>query len=415
MTREGNETVKILLLCYEYPPLGGGGGVGAQQYAEAWARNGHMVTVLTGRARGLEFRERINNVDIIRVPTLGRGGRATASLLSMLSYLVFGSLYVLLHMRDFAAKKIVNTHFAVPTGPLGVLASKALRIPNVLTIIGGDIYDPSKKTSPHRNRIMRCINAVIINSSTTVVAISSDTKRRAEMHYRIKKEIKIINYGFVPVDLPTTSGNHLARENGYYYLIGVGRLVKRKGFEYLVRCLNLLPPTIRLIIVGDGPLETYLRDLADKNRVEDRVIFTGYLRRHEIYEYLQEADCFVLPSLHEGLGIVVQEAMYAGLPVVCSDEGGQVDLIRNGRNGILVKPADVRMLADAILTIYENEELADEMGNHNREDIKKYYMSANCEEYIDLFEDVLKESKSDRVRVKEARTPPADEVCSGRG
>jgi glycosyltransferase involved in cell wall biosynthesis len=100
---------------------------------------------------------------------------------------------------------------------------------------------------------------------------------------------------------------------------------------------------------------------------------------------LQVSDCFVLSSLHEGLGIVVQEAMCAGLPIVSSDNGGQVDLIHNGRNGVLVRPMDSQALSSAIKEIYSHPDTANEMGRNNKNDIIRCYMPVNREEYINLF------------------------------
>ncbi|MGH7273332.1 MAG: glycosyltransferase family 4 protein [Nitrospiria bacterium] len=383
--------MNILVLCFEYPPIGGGGGIGAKQYAEAWACKDHSVTVLTSWAPGLAFRETVNGVDIIRVSVVRRSDRATATFLSMLSYIISGFIYVLFHLGEFRHTEVANTHFAIPTGPLGFLVSRVLRIPNVLTIIGGDIYDPSKKSSPHRSAVLRLINTLLMNRADSVVAISSETKRRAGEYYNVRKEIRVINYGFVPVELPQRKGLYLQDEDGIYYLIAVGRLIERKGFEYLIESLKLLPARIRLVIIGDGPLESQLKDVVRRNDLTERVILAGYRSRDEVYGYLRDADCFVLSSLHEGLGIVVQEAMFAGLPIVCTDNGGQVDLVKNGRNGILIKPRDVTMLADAILKFYDNRDFASIVGWNNREDIGAYYIERNCEEYIDVLREAIKE------------------------
>jgi L-malate glycosyltransferase len=375
----------ILVLCYEYPPIGGGGGVGAQQYAEAWAAAGHKVHVLTSWDRGLPRRERLRGVDVIRVTAFGKKNRATATNISMLCYLTFGFGYLVAHRKDFRDVTVINTHFSIPTGPLGLAASKLLSVPNVLTIIGGDIYDPTKRSSPHRNLLLRHCNRIIIDSATDVVAISSDTKKRAEEHYRVRKDIKVINYGFNPPEGNGSRRDALGLSDQKYYLIAVGRLVKRKGFEYLLRSLRDLPTGIHLLLVGDGPEERELREVAAQAGVSERVSFLGYQTRERILEYLQAADCFVLSSLHEGLGIVVQEAMSAGLPVVATDNGGQVDLIRDGRNGILVKPMDSTALASAIERIYSDRDKAAEMGRNNRKDIGRFYMPANCLEYIRIF------------------------------
>jgi glycosyltransferase involved in cell wall biosynthesis len=161
--------------------------------------------------------------------------------------------------------------------------------------------------------------------------------------------------------------------------------VKRKGFEYLIESLQYLPAEIQLLIIGDGPLEQELRNVAIRTGGGDRVSFLGYQTRERIWEYLQVTDCFVLSSLHEGLGIVVQEAMCAGLPIVSSDNGGQVDLIHNGRNGVLVKPMDSQALSSAIREIYSHPEMAAEMRRNNMNDIKRCYISDNCQEYVKLF------------------------------
>jgi glycosyltransferase involved in cell wall biosynthesis len=377
--------LNILVLCYEYPPIGGGGGVGAMQYAEAWAEAGHKVTVLTSWDKGLQRREQLRGVELIRVPTFGKKNRATATNLSMLCYLTFGFAYLTSHFSDFKKVEVINTHFSIPTGPLGMAASKLFALPNILTIIGGDIYDPTKRSSPHRSAILRFFNRIFINSATHVVAISSDTKKRAEEHYNIRKEISVINYGFTPPERTNTNRSELGLSEQKYYLIAVGRLVKRKGFEYLIESLKDLPTEIQLLIIGDGPLEQELGNTASRAGVGDRVSLLGYQTRERIWEYLQVSDCFVLSSLHEGLGIVVQEAMCAGLPIVASDNGGQVDLIRNGRNGVLVRPMDSHALSSAIKEIYSHPDTADEMGRNNMNDIKRCYMLDNREEYIKLF------------------------------
>jgi glycosyltransferase involved in cell wall biosynthesis len=303
----------------------------------------------------------------------------------MLCYLTFGFAYLTSHFSDFKKVEVINTHFSIPTGPLGMAASKLFALPNILTIIGGDIYDPTKRSSPHRSAIFRFFNSIIINSATNVVAISSDTKKRALEHYKIKKDINVINYGFTPPERKKIIRSDVGLSEDTYYLIAVGRLVKRKGFEYLIESLKDLPTEIQLLIIGDGPLEQELGNTASRAGVSGRVSLLGYQTRERIWEYLQVSDCFVLSSLHEGLGIVVQEAMCAGLPIVASDNGGQVDLIHNGRNGVLVRPMDSHALSSAIKEIYSHPDTADEMGRNNMNDIKRCYMSDNREEYIKLF------------------------------
>lgn len=387
--RVGGDPLTILLACYEYPPIGGGGGVGAKQYAEAWASKGHEVTVLTSRAGGLPAREQIRGVNVVRVGTLGKKERATSTALSMLTYLVSGFVHLMRHRSSYADVQIVNTHFSLPTGPLGWAAAMLLSSPQLLTIIGGDIYDPSKASSPHRHWLLRVANRLLIDAADEVVAISSDTRKRAVEHYGIERDIQVINYGFAPPTADDIEGVDRCEGEGRFRLIAVGRLVPRKGFEYLIRALGQLPPDVHLWIVGDGPHEDELRAVAAEEGVEKRVDWLGYQSRARIYGLLRAADCFVLSSLHEGLGIVVQEAMWAGLPIVATDNGGQVDLVVHGRNGLLVPVADASALAGAVRSVRKDPETASRMADANRRDIQKYRVDTNSEEYVTLFRAML--------------------------
>ncbi|HXK61035.1 MAG TPA: glycosyltransferase family 4 protein [Acidobacteriota bacterium] len=387
--RQGaNNGMRILLFCYEYPPIGGGGGVGAQQYAEAWVRAGHEVTVVTSRAPGLAARELVGGVDVVRVFAGSRKDRATASFLSMALYNFTGALHLAANWRKLRRFELINTHFAIPSGPLGWLAAKAFRLPHVLTIIGGDIYDPSKRSSPHRFAALRVVNSWIMNSADRVIAISSDTRKRAEEHYRVRNKIEVINYGFTP--LPPAEEIRLPEplDPRCFYLIGVGRLVSRKGFDVAIRALRHLPDRIHLLLVGDGPLEKDLRLIAQREDVSDRVHFLGFLPRAEIQCLLRMSQCFVLSSWHEGLGIVVQEAMDAGLPVVATNNGGQVDLIRHGHNGFLVEPGDHLGLAEAVRTLYDEPALCEQMGQNNREEVRRLYMDENHALYLNVFNEL---------------------------
>jgi glycosyltransferase involved in cell wall biosynthesis len=146
---------------------------------------------------------------------------------------------------------------------------------------------------------------------------------------------------------------------------------------------------VELLLVGDGPLEAELKTLSRAEGVEERVRFLGFQTREAIHALLRRADCYVLSSLHEGLGIVVQEAMDAGLPVVATDNGGQVDLIRSPRNGLLVPPGDPVALAEAIRAVRDDPALADSMRRNNLADIRELNMESNSERYLDLFRELL--------------------------
>lgn len=376
----------ILVLCYEYPPLGGGGGVGVRDYAEAWAAKGHQVTVLTRGSNALPVEEESDALRVIRLRVGGRYDRATATNRAMLGYLIAGSVWIARSRAALADVDVINTHFAIPTGPLGMLANRILGLPNVLTIIGGDLYDPSKKSSPHRHLWSRIANRRIIASADSVIAISSDTRERAQRYFGIRRPIQVIPYGFsTPVDYAPQPTDDTARQDEFFRLIAVGRLVARKGFDTLLRSLALLPPQVRLEVVGEGPLLEPLQDLATELGVTNRVTWSGYVVGRSTVLYRMEcADCFVLSSLHEGLGIVVQEAMFAGLPIIATDNGGQTDLVTDGENGLLVCAGDPEAIANAVLELMDDRERGRTMGSKGRDRIASLAMSLNSEEVLQV-------------------------------
>ncbi len=135
--------MKILMVNYEYPPLGGGGGIAMMEVAEELARR-HSVHVLTSGAAGLDptWQHPSLELTVHRAAVVGRKDRATASFPSMLSFLPSGVREgnKLLQSAQF---DLINTWFAIPSGITAGWIARKSGVPHVLTVIGGDIYDPS--------------------------------------------------------------------------------------------------------------------------------------------------------------------------------------------------------------------------------------------------------------------------------
>lgn len=123
-------------------------------------------------------------------------------------------------------------------------------------------------------------------------------------------------------------------------LLSVGELSKRKNHEIVIRTLpQIKDKNVIYAICGKGALESYLKKLADKLGVSDRVFLLGF--RTDVTEICKAADIFIFPSLQEGLPVALMEAMACALPVVCSKIRGNTDLITRGRNGYLFDPDNV--------------------------------------------------------------------------
>ncbi len=316
---------RVLIVTYEYPPLGGGGGVIIEALAEELAKQ-IDVTVLTSGRAGLAETEKRDRLEIVRVPVWMRNAEATASLVSMLSFfpLSLGRGFALLRSRPF---DLVHSSFAVPSGPSGLCLARRAGIPHVLTVHGGDLYDPSKRLSPHRTPGLRQTVRWVIRGSDRVVAQSTDTARRTREIY-VDRQIDRIPLAFRPMQCAPVSRASLGLAESDRVLVTVGRLVARKGLDQLLRVVaKLADPALRLVVVGEGPERPALVRACAELGIAERVRFTGFVSEEQKWKILSTADLYVSTTLHEGFGIVFLEALSRGLPVICYDKGGQIDFI----------------------------------------------------------------------------------------
>ncbi|NSW57081.1 MAG: glycosyltransferase family 4 protein [Armatimonadetes bacterium] len=373
--------MRILLVNYEYPPLGGGGGTALRDIAEELATR-HDIMVLTSGNRSLLAREMVGGVQVARIPVPGRGMRAVASIASMAGFMWAGRRDGPRIARDFAPD-VVNTWFALPSGPVGATISRALDRPNLLTIIGGDIYDPSKFTSPHRWPVTRAIVRGAIRGADGICAISSDVRERAGRHYGVDTgQIEVIPLGLPEPRFERLSRDELGLPQDAFIAIAIGRLIPRKAFDRLIDALALTADRgIRLVIVGDGPLRKALEAHAAARGVGDRVTLTGWVDETRKFQLLAACDVFSLASLHEGFGIVYLEALHCGLPVVTSPDGGQRDFLRDGENSLLVHSNTPAEYARCWRTLAEDPQLRRRLGDGARRTAGNYSITRTAQRY----------------------------------
>jgi glycosyltransferase involved in cell wall biosynthesis len=163
--------------------------------------------------------------------------------------------------------------------------------------------------------------------------------------------------------------------DGARVLAFTGRLVPHKGVDVIVRSLPQLPKDVRLLVVGRGPRLPELHVLARRLGVDDRIRFCPDVSDAELPQYLRAADLFVFPSQNrlEGFGLVVAEALAAGLPVVIADMPGVREVIEPGKEGLLVEPMIQRDLVAKLTTLLEDPELRRTMGIAGRKRAEERY------------------------------------------
>jgi glycosyltransferase involved in cell wall biosynthesis len=380
--------MKILFCNYEYPPLGGGGGVVMAALAKQLAQR-HDVTVLTSRAGQLPSSAFEDGVRVIRVPVFFRRQLAVANLPSMFAYLPSGFVRGLRLDREHRFD-VINTHFVVPTGPLGHALSRLYRVPNIVSVHGGDLFDPSKGSSPHRHATMRGAVRWLLNRADGIVGQSRDTVRHVSAIYGVDRPVELIPLGIErppPPPAATRNANPFDLPSGAFVMATVGRLVPRKAIPQLIDVIAATKlPNAHLLIVGGGPESQAIAERARAHGIERRIRLLGQTNEEDKYAALRMADVFVTTSQHEGFGLVFLEAMAQGLPIICYDRGGQTDFLRTGETGVVVPLNDQARFRDAILALHSAPDARRRYGQHNLARVEEFFIDTCAARYERIFE-----------------------------
>ncbi|MBI4729500.1 MAG: glycosyltransferase family 4 protein [Acidobacteria bacterium] len=371
--------MRILLVNYEYPPLGGGGGVLTRTLARALAAD-HDVVVLTSRPHGLPAEAFEDGARILRVPILARRDPNRATLASLASYPPAARARAARLLRTWTPG-VVHSFFAIPSAPAGAWAARRAGAPHALTLIAGDLHDPTRRLSPDRFPPMGALVRRIVTRADAAVAISTDVARRAR-EITGREDIEVVPCAIDEVPLPARDRAALGWAEGEIVVVTVARLIRRKGLDTLVRAAARTG--VRLEIVGDGPERDELERLARETGA--RAVFAGPLPAAERDRRLVSADLFALSSQHEGFGLAILEAMRAGLPVIATSAGGPADFVEEAASGHLVAPGDEAALADRIARLAADPAARRRMGEAARAAAARFSPTAMAARYLEVYE-----------------------------
>lgn len=365
--------MKILVLNYEYPPLGGGAGPVCRQLCELYARRGHQVEVVTMGFRGLPRREFLNGVDITRVPAI-RKHQATCDTMEMISYVVSAMPVVVKRLIN-NRYDIAHCHFVVPTGLLAWLTIHFRHIPWVITSHGSDIpgFNPDRFTREHR--IMTPLLRWIMRSASQVVSPSLYLKDLIDRNTGFSNVMHIPN----GIDVHRFAPRAKARK-----ILMTGRLLPRKGFQHVLHALSGLETDFEVHLAGDGPLRAEMESIARNLRCN--VIFHGWLEHDSpvLRELYETSSIFCLPSKTENASVALLEAMSSGMAVIASNTAGSPETV--GDTGRLVAPEDVEGLRRCLTELMKDDELRKKLGDQARQRIlDNFDWEIIGSKYLDLF------------------------------
>ena len=373
--------MRILLVSYEYPPVGAGAATAGRAIAKALIELGHRVIVLTGRFQGLPPRYEDQGIIIHRVPSLRRR-MDRSDVVEMTSFLAAGLMFV---------PKIVRTHrvegaivfFSMPCGPIGLFGRWICGVPYIISLRGGDV--PGAEPSLNfLHRFLSPIRRTVLKNSIAIVANSDGLRKMAETADRFP--VQVIPNG-VDIEFFIPAHSKPARNESLLRILFVGRFQQQKNLPFLFRQVaQLAPTTFELHLVGDGPEKQRLERLARKLGIASAITWHGWLPPAALPQMYQSADCLVNPSLYEGMSNVVLEAMACGLPVIASRVPGNAELVGEGETGFLFDLQEPDSLMNAIGQLMNDRDLCARLGAAARNRVTKNFSWSNvARAYLALF------------------------------
>lgn len=276
-------------------------------------------------------------------------------------------------VRRTFAYDLVHAHNAVPSGDAWRLASARLRAhpaPLVVSVHGGDVLYTAPRAPGGAAAVQDALS-----SARLVLANSTGVAELARA--RGARETAVVHLG---TDLPPASW--VARREGAPALVTVAHLVARKRHADVLRVLAVLAsrhPTLRYVIVGDGPERPMLEELASRLGVTDRVEFRGQLAPDEAIEVARRGTLFVMPSTDEAFGVAYVEAMAGGVPAIgCRGEPGPEEIAAAGDGLVLVPPGDIERLSQRIDELLSDPHRLREARQRARATIAAHFTWQEC-------------------------------------
>lgn len=372
--------MNLLLINYEYPPVGGGAATATQAMARALLTLGHTPHVLTARYRELRGLTTEDGVHVHRIAAL-RSRAEASTIVEMASFLACGSLQVRALCRRHGIDGIIS-FFSFPCGPVAWWSGR----PYVVSLRGGDVpgAEPNlaamhRLLAPLRRRVLRSACAVVANSE----GLRALSARADPVPVRVIPNGVDSTFFRPPASRPPTS-------DPFRWLF-VGRFQPQKNLAWMLRQFATLragaPPPFTLDLIGDGPQRAELQQLAADLGLADIVRWHGWKERPKLLAIYQEADALVNPSLYEGMPNVVLEAMACGLPVLASRVAGNDAVVQDGVTGRLFALGDAPAFQAALLAWLANPITTKRLGVNAREITEREFSwIGTARSYLELFQ-----------------------------
>ncbi|RJP44154.1 MAG: glycosyltransferase family 4 protein [Desulfobacteraceae bacterium] len=370
--------MNIFKLCYEYPPLGGGGGHVVYGLSKQLVATGHSLDLLTMKYRRLPTIEKTDSLSILRVPCI-RKSLVICNPHEMVSYLCT-ALPAAMMMAKKKKYDIIHAHFIYPDGILAYIVSKFTGIPYIITSHGSDVpgFNPDRFLLLHK--ISHPVWKMVVRSCSRIICISRFIEKLVKQAMP-EARTAIIPNGFFP-------GRFRTGKPKSDRILIVTRMFKRKGVQHFFKAIEGLALDHEIHIVGDGPYRNELQQQAESARIG--AVFHGFInnKSKRFADLMETSKIFVFPSESDNFPIVLLEAMDAGMAIITTMDTGCEEVV--GNTALLVRPGNIEELRQALIKYVEAPLLCEQFGAKARRRLdENFSWPTVAKRYINIYEEVI--------------------------
>jgi glycosyltransferase involved in cell wall biosynthesis len=452
--------MRVLIINYEFPPIGAGGGKASQKIAGCLVEMGHIVRVITSRPTQLytffgnwsllaglvigvylvylklAFNEDLSDhgftifgtlllligfilrhtgltweltnpirglkpvefIDGVEVQRIPvlRQRQEYCSTFEMGTFLLSGLWHSLFQVREFKPD-IVHIFFGIPDGPIGWVLKRFYGLPYLISLRGADVPSEEVKRFAKHYRILRPFVRWLWRDADALVAVSNGLREYA---FETTPDLPI---DVIPnaIELSVFTPPRHRHHDGPVRLLFVGRFNAFKNVETLLEAVSCLKEmgvnNFELQLIGDGERRSNLERLAVEKELTRCVKFLGWVNRTAIVDRYRQADLFVTATTWEGMPNTVLEGMACGLPVVATRASGLDELVQEGVNGYLIDINDPAALAECLADLIDNPYERRRMGKESRKIAEQEFAwEYITEQYVEIYERIRKKKIENR-------------------
>jgi glycosyltransferase involved in cell wall biosynthesis len=363
--------IGIACITTAFYPLIGGSEVQLKNLAVFLSREGFDLTIYTYPVKEAPVVEVIDGIKVIRPRILINRWHLTP-----LFFLFSAGFELFKNRKNYT---IIQAH-QLPMGIIAGVIGKLLKKRAVVKIESNDEVIRYKASSIKVSILKWCIDRFIsLGHSCTNLLISMGIPEKKIIH--------------IPNAFDSKFKQGASRIEDYKKkVLFIARLEHEKAPDILIKAWHIVfkkNPDARLIMLGDGRKRPELENLISELNITGSVEIKGFV--NNVRDYLASATILVLPSRIEGVPIAMLEAMAMGVPVIVTPVGDIPGIIKDGENGIFVRPEDIEGLADAISDLLSSQEKRQALSEKARVSIQDFSMDNVGRRYIELYEELLHE------------------------